>query len=206
MADSLQITCQGCASLVTVRPKHFGKDIACPKCHKTISVPTVSDPAKREASSKTVTAAQLTLDSAPTLSRSLGHPISPTTLEWGRVALIAGTVLFLVLGAAKFLQADNPSYTTFAPGCVFGGCFVVFELLRYFLDELHLYTLSTGVATTAFFTSVVILLFAINEDDPGRQSVLSGFAGSLLGFATGIPFGQLMPQLTPKQPPHETKT
>ena len=167
----------------------IGTQVSCPGCKKQFVVPQPANP------KPTTTPTPAALTTPPAFTPPVSKPPRPSHFgefgSWARVSLIAATVLFLGLGAAKFLATEVPSFSDFVPGGVFGGTFVVFELLQYFLDALPQYTLPTAVAITAFFSSVVVLFFALYDKDASRQSVLAGFGGSLLGFATGIPFGQL---------------
>ena len=110
--------------------------------------------------------------------------------KWVRVAWIAVVLLFFSVGATKFLAQEEPSFYNFIPGSVFLGVFVTLELLGHFMAVLPHHEIGTAIALGAFALSVVVLFFAVMDKDPGRQAALAGFGGSLLGFATGIPFGQ----------------
>ena len=180
-----------------MRSQLIGTEVPCPTCKKQFVVSESPNPKPPPNPTPTVIPPPPPLQTYKRKTQKSEDSNQPSQSHfgefgsWARVALIAATVLFLGAGAAKFLSTEVPSFTDFVPGAVFGCTFVVFELFQFFLDTLPQYTLPTAVAITAFFSSVVVLFFALYDKDASRQSVLAGFGGSLLGFATGIPFGQL---------------
>lgn len=111
--------------------------------------------------------------------------------KWVRVAWISLILILFAVGATKFLAVEDPSFYVFAPGAVISVVFLSFEMGAHLLvTVLPQYEIATAIAVGSFVLSVIVIVFALVEKDPGRQSALVGFGGSLLGFATGIPFGQ----------------
>lgn len=103
-----------------------------------------------------------------------------------RIGLGGISIVMFCVGAYFYFSAGSSQTMNlwqFIPSAIMGGAL--------FLVELYLtYAISTWLSIILIGVSFILFYLAIIDANPERKSGLYGFAGAVLGFATGIPIGQ----------------
>jgi hypothetical protein len=109
---------------------------------------------------------------------------------WLDIVLIVVTVLILTIGAVKtVIISGTPTVDQAIGNCLPGGALLaVFIVLKIFLA----YDLATLLVVISVMGSLVIFYYGFVDSDKERKNLLITFAGSLLGFGTGIPIGKAL--------------
>lgn len=104
------------------------------------------------------------------------------TFRYGLMFII---LLSLAFGAYQYLSigsAQTTSLEQFHPSIISFGFWICFELFVT-------YAVSTWLSITLILVSLIIVYKGLTEKDSQRSTNCFIFAGTVFGFATGIPIG-----------------
>lgn len=122
-----------------------------------------------------------------------GEDFMPKFPDWLNTAFAVVLIGSLLLGFYRFAQLQTSTLsdlTSFFPTGLVAILWIAIPAIFHLFAVVPQYDLATWLGVVCIVISFIIIYESIQTLDASKQSILSAFGGSLLGFGTGMPIGR----------------
>jgi hypothetical protein len=120
-----------------------------------------------------------------------------TVDDWLKLAIIAVFFLLLIVGSIPILRTDGKSpltlnsFTPLVPAIFVGICIVLQQVAHSFGFLIRTHGFPIVLMLLAFIFGGIFLILGMRDSNESNKSAYFGFAGTFLGFALGVPVGNI---------------